>query len=620
MTTGIHEQPKTRRILPISGDFTFRWVCQLAAWFVLSVVAGLAVVLVVQSWPVLTNPSKYRLLTSTDWYPDRESFGALVFVYGTLITSAIAMVIAVPLGIGAAAYLSELAPARLRNVCAFLLELLAAIPSVVYGFWAREFLAKHGLAPLFGAFGLPNVASGQGILAAGLVLAVMILPYITAVGYDVCRAVPRSQREAALAVGATRWQTIRRVVLPYARPGLIAACFLALGRALGETMAVTMVIANSPYLDFRINGTGDTIPSVIAKELFEANGEKRAVLIALGLLLLLITLVTNVTARVIIRWMVKPRTHRGRRRIVVSEGMPAPPPRPEAEAIASRTAALRTDRIMRAVLAACQFLTVIPLFLILGYITVRGAGGVDWNFFTKLPNDSPGRGLAHALVGSGILVGLASLFAVPLGVLAAIFLAEYRNYRLVGPVRFVTELLGGVPSIVIGIFGYALLVVPFWIDENWGFSAWAGAFALGVMMLPVIIRATEEALRLVPNTLREASFALGASRWRTVVQVVLPAATPAVITGVFLAVARVAGETAPLILTARGSQFMPRSPSDPTPSIPFYIYEFSKYAPGSDEIHMAWAAAFVLVVVVMSLNIGVRLVAGKRVVAAARAD
>jgi phosphate transport system permease protein len=617
---GLHQDPEVRRHWVIPGDIVFRCVCQSAAWFVLSVVVGLVVVLAFEAWPVLSEPGRFQLLTSTDWYPDRESYGALVFVYGTVATAAIAMLIAVPLGIGAAAYLSELAPPRLRNVCAFLLELLAAIPSVVYGFWAREFLAKHGLAPLFGALGLPNVASGQGILAAGIVLAVMVLPYITAVGYDVCRAVPRSQREGALAVGATRWQTIRRVVLPYARPGLIAACFLALGRALGETMAVTMVIANSPYLDFRINGTGDTIPSVIAKELFEANGEKRAVLVALGLLLLLITLATNAAARVIIRWMVRPRTRRARNKIVVADGTPPPPPRSESEAIKSRTWALRIDSVMRVVLAACQVCTIVPLFLILGYITVRGAGGVDWDFFTKLPNDSPGRGLAHALVGSAELVGLASLFAVPIGVLAAIFLAEYRDYRVVGPVRFVTELLGGVPSIVIGIFGYALLVCPFWSGANWGFSAWAGAFALGIMMLPVIIRATEEALRLVPHTLREASFALGANRWKTVIKVVLPAALPAVITGVFLAVARVAGETAPLILTARGSQFMPRSPSEPTPSIPFYIYEFSKYAPGSEEIRMAWAAAFVLVVVVMSLNIGVRLVAGKRVVAAARAD
>jgi phosphate transport system permease protein len=140
------------------------------------------------------------------------------------------------------------------------------------------------------------------------------------------------------------------------------------------------------------------------------------------------------------------------------------------------------------------------------------------------------------------------------------------------------------------------------------------------MMLPVVIRSAEEAIRLVPGTLREASFALGATQWETVLRVVLPAARPAVLTGVFLALGRVAGETAPLILTARGSQFMPRSPSDPTPSIPFYIYEFSKYAPGSEEIRMAWAAALVLVVVVILLNVGVRVVTGQRVVAAARGD
>ena len=610
-------RPVTR---PSWGDVCFRALCQSAGGFVLAIVAMLVVVLVVQSWPVLSEPSKFHLLTSTTWNPDKGEYGALVFVYGTLVTSLIALLIAVPLGVGAAAYLSELAPGRVRKACAFLLELLAAIPSVVYGFWAREFLAKQGLAPLFDAMGLPNVASGQGILAAGLVLAVMILPYITAVSYDVCQAVPRSQREGAFALGSTRWQTIRRVVLPFARPGIIAACFLALGRAIGETMAVTMVIANSAHLDFRVNGTGDTIPSVIAKELFEADGTRKAALVALGLVLLVLTLAMNVAARVIVRWASKPRARAGRHPIQIGEGLTPPSDRPAAEVVASRNAALRTDRVMRGVLAGCQLLTVVPLFLILGYITVRGAPGLDWDFFTKLPNDSPGRGLAHALYGSCILVGLASAFAVPIGVLAAVFLAEYRNHALAAPVRFLAELLGGVPSIVVGIFGYALLVYPFWGTAKWGFSAWAGAFALGVMMFPVVIRASEEAMRLVPNSLREASYALGASHWQTVVRIVLPAALPAIITGVFLAVGRIAGETAPLILTARGSQFYPRSLGDPTPSIPYYIYDFSKYAPGTDEIRLAWAAAFVLVVTVTLLNVGVRLVTGKRVVAAARAD
>lgn len=612
--------PMSRSAAVARSDSLFRGLCQAAGILILSIVAALVVVLVCQSWPVLSQPGKFQLLTSTDWNPERGAFGALVFVYGSVVTCALALLMAVPLGIGSAVFLSELAGPRVRTVCAFLLELLAAIPSVVYGFWAREFLAKRGLAPLFDSMGLPNVASGQGILAAGIVLAVMILPFIAAVGFDVCQAVPRSQRAGALALGATQWQTIRRVVLPYARPGIIAACFLALGRAIGETMAVTMVIANSPYLDFHINATGDTIPSVIAKELFEADGVRRAALVALGLLLLGITLLANLSARLMTRWMARPRFLGRDNAIVLPEGLSAPPPRSLRETRVSRSLALLNDRIMRFVLAGCQVATVVPLFLILGYIAIRGVGGLNWNFFTRLPNDSPGRGLAHALVGSAILVGLAAAVAVPIGILAAILLAEYRKSRLAAPVRFVAELLGGVPSIIIGIFGYALLVCPFWTDANWGFSAWAGAFALAVMMLPVVTRASEEALRLVPNSLREASYALGATQWETVVRVVLPSAAPAIVTGVLLAVGRVAGETAPLILTARGSQFMPRSLSDPTPSLPFYIYEFSKYAPGSEEIRLAWTAAFVLIVIVTSLNVGVRLLTRRRAVTAARQD
>jgi phosphate transport system permease protein len=276
---------------------------------------------------------------------------------------------------------------------------------------------------------------------------------------------------------------------------------------------------------------------------------------------------------------------------------------------------------MTLVLWACQWLTVLPLFLILGYITYKGAGHVKTTFFTNLPNDTP-PGLYHALVGSITLVGLASAAAVPIGLLAAILLSEYRKNPLAAPVRFVAELLGGVPSIVIGVFGYAMLVYPFWLstgEKGWGFSAWAGSFALAVMMLPIVIRSAEEAMLLVPNSLREASYALGATRRQTVLRVVIPAALPAIITGVLLAVGRVAGETAPLILTARGSNFMPRSLSDPAPSLPYYVYDFAT-KPNEVQKNLAWAGAFVLIVVVLCLNVGTRLLAGKRVVAAARAD
>ncbi len=603
------------------GDMLFRLLCQSAGLFVVGLALALVGVLLWQARPFLFEANASELVTSTDWNPSRGHYGGLVFLYGTLATSLIAMLVAVPLGVGAAAYLSEIATGRLQSVCAFLLELLAAIPSVVYGFWGLEFLARHGTRPLFEFLGLPNAAAGQGILAAGLVLAVMVLPYITAVSFDVCRAVPSSQREGALALGATRWQTIWRVVLPYARPGIIAACFLALGRAVGETMAVTMVIGNAQDVQFSLAGTGDAIPSAIAKMLPEtaySDGVKRGALVSLGLLLLVLTLVMNVSARLLIRWLTKPRTAVARPTEIVagshdSGRLPTPAPLSPEKAAAARRRVLRIDAVMRRVLALCQLVTIIPLFLILGYITYQGAAGVDWAFFTREPD---GGGLGHAIAGSLMLVALATVFAVPVGVFAAVLLSEYRTSRIVPTVRFIAELLGGVPSIVIGVFAYAVLVSPLWADRPWGYSAWAGAFALGIIMLPVVIRASEEAMRLVPNGLREASYALGATRWQTVLRVIIPAALPAILTGVLLAIGRIAGETAPLLLTAYGSNYWPRTPGEPTPFLPYYIFNYSKQPDGSDEIRLAWAAAFVLLTLVMLLNIVTRLAAGKRMVAA----
>jgi phosphate transport system permease protein len=604
------------------GDRVFSGLSTGAGVLVLSIAAALVAVLTYQAWPALVNLSSLKVLTSSDWNPDEGTYGALLFVYGTLATSLIAMVVAVPLGVGAAAYLSEIAPGRVRRTCSFLLELLAAIPSVIFGFWAVDFLARRGLAPTYEFFGLKS-QSGEGIVAAGLVLAVMILPYMTALSYDVCQAVPRSQREGSLSLGATRWQTIWHVVLPYARPGIIAACFLALGRAVGETMAVTMVIGNAQHLDFSLTATGDSIPSIIAKQLHEtgpADTSKRAVLIALGLLLLGITLVMNVAARLLVRWASKPRVKSDKPH-AVPDDLPSPPAPEAARVLRARRRASFSNRVMTGVLLFCQLLTVVPLFLILGYIAYMGAGQVTGAFFTSLPNDNP-PGLYHALIGSATLVALATALAIPVGLLAAILLSEYRQSRLAGPVRFVAELLGGVPSIVIGVFIFALVVYPFWLnpgERGWGFSAWAGALALAVMMLPVVIRSAEEAMRLVPNSLREASYALGASRRQTVLKVVIPAALPAIITGILLAVGRIAGETAPLILTARGANYLAHSLSDPTGFLPFYVYDFAK-KPDEARKNLAWAAAFVLIAIVLMINVGTRLLAGKRVVAAARGD
>ena len=285
------------------GDLTFRLLCQGAAVFVVGLAALLVVVLVWRSWLAIRTIG-LEFFTSSRWDPEptHRQFGALAFVYGTVVTSIIAMLLAVPLGAGTAAFLSEVAPRPLRRAGSFLVEMLAAIPSVVYGFWGLYVFAP-ALRRVVSALGGPDQA-GIGLLPAGLILGIMIVPYVAAVSYDVIRGVPRSQREGALALGATHWQTIWSVVFPYARPGIIGGCFLALGRALGETMAVTMLIGNRPDISLSLFAKGNSIPSVIANEFTEATYDLYlSALVELGVVLLLVSVGFSALGRVFI-WRV----------------------------------------------------------------------------------------------------------------------------------------------------------------------------------------------------------------------------------------------------------------------------------------------------------------------------
>jgi len=250
-----------------------------------------------------------RFLTSTDWDPVQEKFGALPFIYGTLVTSAVAILVALPVSVGLALFLSEMGPRRLRPPVAYAIEVLAAIPSVIYGLWGlfvmvpwlrgtlEPFLqGTLGFLPLFRG---PMI--GLGYLAAGLILALMILPTIASVTIEVLKTVPAALKEGALALGATRWEAIRMAVLPYARPGILGATLLGLGRALGETMAVTMVIGNSPEISASLFAPGYSLPAVIANEFAEATGDVHiGALAALGLVLFGLTLLLNAVAQILI--------------------------------------------------------------------------------------------------------------------------------------------------------------------------------------------------------------------------------------------------------------------------------------------------------------------------------
>ena len=253
---------------------------------------------------------------------------------------------------------------------------------------------------------------------------------------------------------------------------------------------------------------------------------------------------------------------------------------------------------------AAVVVALVPLVIILFYVIEKGATSLDWNFFTKIPKPvgELGGGMANAIVGSLELIALGSAMAVPVGVLAGIYVAEYRRTRLATAVRFCADVLNGIPSIVIGIFAYGLVVLPMR-----RFSALAGSVALGIMMIPIVTRTTEELINLIPGSLREAGLALGATRAKVTFTVILPAALPGIVTGILLAIARISGETAPLLFTALNNSFWTRRLDQPIASLTVQIYTYG-LSPYDDWHRQAWAGALVLVAMILLFSILARFV------------
>ena len=300
--------------------------------------------------------------------------------------------------------------------------------------------------------------------------------------------------------------------------------------------------------------------------------------------------------------------------------MPAPPPpRPTGRATGRQKAAaertvrtLRRRRVTNVVMVSVMYLAAglatIPLVLILLHLVREGTAALSLDFFTQLPAPpgEPGGGLSHAIVGTLILIGLASVVGLPIGIGAGLYLAEHRGSRLATVTRFLSDVLNGLPSIVMGIFAWQILVRPFG-----GFSAASAGVALGAMMIPLVTRATEEMIRLVPTSLREAALALGYSHARTSLSIVLRTALPGIVTGALVAVARIAGETAPLLFTAFGNQFWSTSLTQPIDALPLRIFYYAT-SPFDDWIALAWAGALVLIGIVLVISVGARVVTRAR--------
>jgi phosphate transport system permease protein len=292
------------------GDRVYRVLTTLAAWAVPGILLLIAAEIGAASWPAF-RAAGVSFVTSSDWDAVHQRFGAAPMIYGTVVSSALALVIATPLALGVAVFLSELAPPWLRQPLSFFVDLLAAIPSVIYGLWGIFVLVPLIRSPIMpflrdtlGLGATPffsGPAYGPSMLAAGVILAIMVLPYISTVAREVLMTVPRAQREAALALGATRWEMIRDAVIPYARSGIIGGVMLGLARALGETMAVTMLIGNTHQIASSLFAPGYTLASVIANEFSEATTPLHtSALMACGAVLFLVTIIVNAVAR----WLV----------------------------------------------------------------------------------------------------------------------------------------------------------------------------------------------------------------------------------------------------------------------------------------------------------------------------
>jgi len=295
----------------LNGDFIFKGITVIFAFSILAILFLMIYEMVNQSLPSMAK-SGWRFITGQNWDAVQEEFGALPYIYGSVVSSVLALALATPLSVGSAVFITEIAPKRVGAVVASLVELLAAIPSVIYGLWGvlvmapwlqktvQPFLIDHfGFLPFF-----EGAPYGVSMLAAIFILMIMVVPIITSISREVLLAVPQSQKEAAIALGATRWEMIRMAVLPYGKSGILGAVILGMGRAIGETMAVTMVIGNTPQISLSLLSPAYTMPSVIANEFAEATSNiHSSALMEIGLILLVVTLVINALARFLI-WSV----------------------------------------------------------------------------------------------------------------------------------------------------------------------------------------------------------------------------------------------------------------------------------------------------------------------------
>ena len=559
---------------------------------------------------------------------------------GSGIVTVGALAIGVPLAVGCAVFLTEIAGKRLAGIVSTAVDLLAGVPSVVYGFFGIVVLR-----PLIaGATG----GLGFGALTVWLVLAIMIVPTITTLTMDALRSIPMGIREASFAMGATRWQTIYKVVLPAAKMGIVNAVVLGMGRAIGETMAVLMVVGNAPVIPASVASPLSTLTSQIALDMGYSSGLHRSALFGMGVVLFLISagLVGIVRALSAAREGGRGRSRHRRAKAadravnavgvsfnhaegtadhapvqklaadsvtpvtgvetISREGSRARIKRLLSSGSASGANKGRTNDVMLGVFRAAGVLTTLVLVLIIAFVAVNGLPVMSLDFIFGWPHGVNAEGGIFPTIVSTIYVtALAMLICTPVAVLAAVYLAEYaKQGRLVTFIRYAADTLSSVPSIVMGLFGYAMFVEAM----GFGLSMLSAALALALMMLPIVMRTTEEAIRAVPRYIRWGAYGLGATKWQVVSKIVLPSAFPRIATGIVLAIGRAIGETAVVLYTMGQAINLPVTPLDSGRPMTIHLYQLA-----NEGINMqaAYGTALLLMIMILAFNLFARHISRK---------
>jgi phosphate transport system permease protein len=598
-----------------------------AAFFAVIVVTFILLFLLRDGYPIFSEVGILNFLLGPDWAPTAvvPLYGIFPLIVGTLLVTLGAMVFAVPLSIGCAIYLSELASPRTKKILKPAVELLAGIPSVVYGFFGLIVLTNFIRVSF-------DISSGETWLAASVLLGIMALPTIISVSEDAISSVPHEFKEGSLAIGATRWQTISRVLVPAALSGIAAAIILGIGRVVGETMAVLMVAGNAAIIPdpiWNILSPLRTLTATLGIEMGEVSigSEHYSALFGIAVVLLVITLIINLSAVAILRHLKEGRAKGQVRKPLITYAtkeslsrlaefigiallliflLAAAPWWLTALALLiiiawyfgrDRLSQKHIQMIAFGLVGLATIIVIAILVIILQDIVVHGIPALSWEFITQPPKDL-GRagGIFPAIVGTLYLVLGAIAIALPLGVGAAIYLVEYtREGRITKIIRTGVDLLNGTPSIVFGLFGFAFIVLYL----NVGVSLLAGQITLALMVLPTVIRTTEESLKNIPQSLREGSLALGATQWQTISRVVLPPAVPGIVTGAILSIGRAAGETAPIMFTAVvfSSRFLPTSELQPVMALPYHLFILATNVPGASTNKYGTALVLLLLVI-----------------------